>query len=275
MHALRRFAALISLGLLLVLAGCSGLTLLYQQLPLAASLWADRYLDLDGPQRQRLREHLRQWQAWHRREELPQWLALLREAHQALEGGVTREELLALEQGALASAERSLQQAAPLAAPVLASLRPAQWQHLQQTLDARLTQWREREAGADAAQARGERWAAGLARWLGDLDRPVRRAAQAEAARWQVDLPAQAQVRAARQARTLEALRAWAQQEHGAGVALLMRNLQPQPAELAYREQALAAVLRLLNGLDAGQREAVHRHWRAWERELGRLQSGG
>jgi hypothetical protein len=275
MHALRRFAVLISLGLLLLAAGCSSLTLLYQQLPLAASLWADRYLDLDGPQRQRLREQLRQWQAWHRREELPQWLALLRQAQQALEDGVTREELLALEQGALASAERCLQQAAPLAAPVLASLRPAQWQHVQQIQAARLAEWREREAGADAAQARGERWAAGLARWLGGLDRPTRRAAQAQAAAWPFDLTAAAQSRALRQARTLEALRAWAQQAHGAGVALLMQTLQPQPAELAQRERALAALLELLNGLDAGQRQAVQRHWRDWARELGQLQSGG
>jgi hypothetical protein len=83
-----------------------------------------------------------------------------------------------------------------------------------------------------------------------------------------------AQGRAARQARTVEALRAWSRQDLAGGTAQFMRNLQPQPAEQPYREQVLASLLKLLNGLDAAQREQVRKHWNHWGTELRTLQAG-
>ena len=136
MALLKRLATLTALLLALGLAGCSGLTLAYNQLPLLGGLWIDSYLDLDGAQRARTKDKLQAWAAWHRREELPQWQALLRQARTALDHGtLTAEDLLALERGMRASLERCLQHAAPLAAPVLAELRPEQWLHLQKKLD--------------------------------------------------------------------------------------------------------------------------------------------
>ncbi|HEY0955949.1 MAG TPA: hypothetical protein VGE36_14390, partial [Roseateles sp.] len=82
-----------------------------------------------------------------------------------------------------------------------------------------------------------------------------------------------AQARALRQARTLEALRAWSHHDLAGGTALLAGNLLPQPAELPYREQIIASVLKLLNGLDAAQREQVARHWDRWMADLRQLQS--
>jgi hypothetical protein len=275
MRILKRLAVLLSLAALLAIAGCSSLTLAYQQLPLAAGLWANSYFDLDGAQRERLKAQIQSWREWHRREELPRWLALLQQAHQALEGGVTRDELLALEGAARASAERCLQHAAPLAAPLLAGLRPEQWQHLQRKMDEKTAEWRERNADPDGAEERGKRFSNNLERWLGDQDRSTRREARAEAAAWRFDLTTMAQGRAARQARTLDALRAWSRHDHAAGTALLMRNLQPLPSEQAYREQVLASVLKVLNGLDAQQRQEVHRHWASWQSDLRTLQAGG
>ncbi|MFG6412840.1 DUF6279 family lipoprotein [Roseateles sp. DC23W] len=268
MRTLKSFAALLCL---LVIAGCSSLTLAYQQLPLAASLWAGSYFDLDSTQRQRLKDQLQIWQAWHRREELPQLQALLVQARQSLEGGVTRDELLALERGARASAERSLQHAAPLAAPLLAGLRPEQWAHLQKKMDEKTEEWREKNAGADGAGERGKRFSNNLERWLGDLDRSTRREARAEAAQWRFDLTTMAQGRAARQARTLDALRAWSRQDLAGGTALLMRNLQPQPAEQAYREEVITSLLKVLNGLSAEQREEVLKHWQELSAQLSSL----
>ena len=271
---LKRIAALFSLVALLGLIGCSSLTLAYNQLPLLAGLWADRYLDLDGPQKSRLKEKLQAWQAWHRREELPQWLALLRQAHAALDDGVTQGELLALERGARASVERSLQHAAPLAAPLLAELRPEQWQHLQKKMDEKTEEWREKHAGRGGPEERGKRYTANLERWLGDLDRSVRKQARADAEGWHFDLPAMAQARVTRQARTAEALRSWSRQDLAGGTALLMRNLLPLPAEQPYRDQILASLVKLLDGLTPEQRRQVHQHWRDWEAELRTLQAG-
>lgn len=275
MHLLKRLAALLSLVALLGLAACSGLTLAYQQLPLLAGLWADHYLDLDRSQRARLNAQLVAWQAWHRREELPQWLALLQQADAALDGGVTAEELLALERGARASVERSLRQAAPLAVPLLASLRPEQWQHLGHKLEENTAEWREQHAGDEGPRENARRYLSSLERWLGDLDRPTRRQAREDALAWHVDFETLAQGRVTRQARTVDALRAWSRHELAAGMALLAQNLLPLPAELAYREEIIASLLKLLNGLNAEQRAEVRQHWAGWAQDLRGLQSAG
>ncbi|WP_235533620.1 DUF6279 family lipoprotein [Pelomonas sp. Root405] len=271
---LKRFTALLFAILLFGLVGCSSLSLAYNQLPLLGGLWADKYLDLDSDQKARLKDKLLAFQAWHRREELPQWQSLLRQAQTALEDGVTRQELLALERGARASAERSLQHAAPLAAPLLADLKPEQWQHLQKTLDEKTAEWREKQTGSDASDERAKRYTKNLERWLGDLDRPTRKLASADAQAWHFDLAAMSQGRAARQTRTVEALRAWSRQDLAGGTATLMRNMQPLPTEQAYREEVMASVLKLLNGLDAQQREQVRKHWANWTAELRSLQGG-
>lgn len=272
MHLLKRLASFLALTALLGLIGCSSLTLAYKQMPLLASLWADNYLDLDSEQRDRLKDQLRTWQAWHRREELPQWLALIRQANTALDDGITREELLALERGARASVERCLQQAAPLAAPVLAGLRPEQWHHLQKKMDEKTAEWREKNSGRRGPDERAKRYTSNLERWLGDLDRTTRKQAGNDARGWHFDLAAMAQGRAQRQTRLVEALKAWSRHDLAAGTALLVQDMQVQPAEQPYREEIIASLLKLLNGMDAGQREQVRKHWADWTAELRGLQ---
>ncbi|RZL35139.1 MAG: hypothetical protein EOP35_15390 [Rubrivivax sp.] len=271
---LKRLATLLCLTALVGLIGCSSVTLAYNQFPLLASLWADSYLDLDGDQRSRLKTQLAALQAWHRREELPQWQALLRQAHAALDDGVTQDELLALERGARASAQRTLQHAAPLAAPLLAELKPEQWQHLQKKLDDKTAEWRDKQGGRRGPDERAKRYADNLERWLGDLDRTTLKEARADAHGWHFDMPAMAQGRALRQARTVEALRDWSRQDLAGGTALLMQNLVQLPPEQPYRDQIIASVLKLLNGLTAEQREAVRKHWANWGTELRSLQAG-
>ncbi|MDR7269519.1 hypothetical protein J2X20_002148 [Pelomonas saccharophila] len=273
MHLLKRLTTLLALTLLLSLIGCSSLTLAYGQLPLLAGLWADNYLDLDSAQRRQLKTQLQAWQAWHRREELPQWIALIHQANSALDDGVTQEELLALERGARASVERCLQHAAPLAVPVLAGLRPEQWQHLQKKMDEKTEEWRDKHSGGRSPDERAKRYTNNLERWLGDLDRPVRKQAAADARSWHFDLPVMAQARAQRQANLVRALRAWSHQDLAAGTALLMQDSQTFAAEQPYRDEVVASLLKLLNGLDADQRAAVRKHWADWTAELRSLQA--
>lgn len=275
MRLLKRLATLFALSLLIGLIGCSSLSLAYNQMPLLSGLWIDSYLDLDGAQKAHLKDRLRAWAAWHRREELPQWQALLRQAGTALDDGVvTADELLALERGARASLERCLQQAAPLAAPVLAGLRPEQWLHLQRKMDEKAAEWREEQSGRGGAAERAKRYTTQLERWLGDLDRPTRKQARADAEGWHFDLAAMAQGRAARQARTLEGLRAWSHHDLAGGTAALLRNMQTLPTEQAYRDEVTASLLRLINGMEPKQREQVRRHWADWLAQLRTLQAG-
>ncbi|PTT77538.1 hypothetical protein DBR42_24960, partial [Pelomonas sp. HMWF004] len=199
---------------------------------------------------------------------------LIQQANTALDDGVTADELLALERGVRASLERCLQHAAPLAAPVLAGLQPAQWQHLKQRMDEKAAEWREKQTSRGGPDERAKRYVETLERWLGDLSRPTRRQASAEAQAWRVDVAALAQARAGRQADTLAALQAWAHNDLTGGNALLARDLLPQPAELAYREMVTASVLRLLNGLSPAERERVRKHWVDLSAELRSLQAG-
>ncbi|HEY8877198.1 MAG TPA: DUF6279 family lipoprotein [Roseateles sp.] len=273
MRLLKRLATFVALTALLGLIGCSSLTLAYKQMPLLAGIWADSYLDLDSDQRSLLKAQLQTWQAWHRREELPRWRALLHQADAALDGGVTQDELLALERDARASVERCLQQAAPLAAPLLAGLKPEQWQHLQKKMDEKTAEWREKNTGRRGPDERAKRYADNLERWLGDLDRPLRKQASADARGWHFDLALMAQNRALRQGRLVQALHAWARQDLAAGTALLMQDTQPLPSELPYREEVIASLLKLLNGLDAEQRGQVRKHWTDWSDELRTLQA--
>lgn len=274
MQWIKRFATWLAVGLVMVLAGCSSLSLAYNQLPFLGGLWIDSYLDLDSAQQARMKDKLRAWQAWHRREELPQWVALLRQAGATLDDGVmTADELLALERAGRASLERCLQHAAPLAAPVLADLRPEQWQHLQKKIDEKNAEWREKNTGRDGQAERGKQYVKTLDRWLGDLDRNTRKQARAEAEGWHFDLAALSEARATREARTLSALRAWARQDLAGGTTQMMQLAQPLPAELPYRDELMASVLKLINGLDAAQREQVRRHWADWQAQLRALQS--
>lgn len=275
MQLLKRLTTLLALILAVCLVGCSSLTLAYNQLPLLGGLWIDSYLDLDSGQKARMKDKLRAWAAWHRREELPQVVALLRQAHTALDDGVvTPDELLALERGARASLERCLQHAAPLAAPVLAELRPEQWQHLQKKMDENAAEWHDKMSGRGGPAERAKRYTTNLERWLGDLDRPTGKQARADAEGWHFDLAAMAQGRATRQVRTLEALRAWSHQDLAGGTATFMRISQTLPMEQAYRDEVMASLLRLLNGMDARQREQVRKHWADWSTELRALQAG-
>lgn len=272
---LKRLSTLFALAALVALAACSSVTLAYKQFPLLAGLWANQYLDLDSSQRAQLKEQLLALQAWHRREELPQWLALLRQAQTAFDDGrATPEEWQSLERGARASMQRTLQQAGPLAAPLLAGLRPEQWQHLQKKMDEKTAEWREKNADGDGPQERAKRYVTNLERWLGDLDRGTRQQARAEAQGWRFDLAAMSQARATRQARTLEALRAWSRNDLAAGNALFMQNLQPLPGEQAYRDEIIASTVKLLNGMTAEQRAQVRQHWADWSNELRSLQAG-
>lgn len=273
MQLIKRLALVLAAVLALGLAGCSSLTLAYNQLPFLGGLWIDNYLDLDSAQQARMKDKLRAWQAWHRKEELPRWIDLLRQAGTALDDGVmTADELLALERASRASIERCLQHAAPLAAPVLAELRPEQWQHLQKKIDEKNAEWREKNTGRDGAQERGKQYVKTLERWLGDLDRGTRRQAHTEAEGWHFDLAALSEGRAQREARTLAALRAWSRQDLAGGTAQMMQLSQPLPMEQAYRDEVLASVLKLFNGLNPQEREQVRRHWADWVAQLRQLQ---
>jgi hypothetical protein len=275
---LRRILTLICLACVVWLTGCSTVSLAYNQAPRLLGWWVDGYLDLDRGQRRQFDGAVAELLAWHRREELPRWLALVKQADTRFaEGPMTEADLLQLEDSARASVERTLQHAAPLAVPLLASLKPAQWQHLQARQAKDLAEWRKQQSGNDGHDERATQFQRGLSRWLGDLDRAPNRLARSEALAWRPDVETLSRDRAARQAAAVEALHAWAAGDTARGNQLMAQQLsresvKTRPAELAYRQAVTASVLHVLASFDAHQREKVHAHWAGWMTELRQLQ---
>jgi hypothetical protein len=286
MRALPRRVLGVLLALLLMglLGACSTLRLGYQQLPRLASWWVGDYVDLDRRQQAQFDQAWAALQAWHRREELPRLAAMLGRAERALQAGtLDAAEMAQLEAAWTDSVHRTLAHAAPLAAPLLASFSPAQWQALEAAMARRQARWwREQQAPPERLrQAREKAYVKGLERWLDDLDRPQAAWARERAARWAVPEPAsQRQRREQRQAQALAGLRHWAAGQSQAGVndLMLALNLVPQARsadEQALRDTVVDDTLAVLARAEPAQRQRTLRRWAEWRGELQRLHREG
>jgi hypothetical protein len=263
------------LALTALLAGCSTLQFGYGQLPRLTAWRVDSYLDLDRAQRRQLDAALAELHDWHRREELPRARAVLARAD-GLWGepdsgrGVTADELDHIERETTAALHRLLLRAEPLARPLLASLRPAQWERLRDQQRERLNDWLEKES---KPEAREDRFVDNLERWLGRLERPLRQLARAEAAGWPVrDRDTQRQIWEARQQRIVDGLRAVAEGHSAQGLALLM-SLSAEPVDPALNEAMRASLLRVLNAATPAQRAQARQRWARWREDLLQLES--
>lgn len=263
------------LALAALVAACSTLQFGYGQLPRLAAWQLDSYLDLDRAQSRQLDVALAELHAWHRREELPRVRAVLARVD-ALWGepasgrDVSAEELNAIERDAIAGLNRLLVRAEPLAQPLLASLRPAQWEHLRAKQRKRLDEWLEEEGDPDE---RADRFVDNLERWLGSLERPLRQMARAEAARWPVqERTALRQIWEARQERVVDGLRAVAQGQREQGLAVLAASAS-EPVDPALSTAMRASVLRVLNAATPAQRAQARERWAQWREDLRQLES--
>jgi len=270
-----RILALGWVALLTLMAGCSTLQFGYGQLPRLAAWQLDGYLDLDGAQRRQLDAALAELHEWHRREELPRAREVLVRAdalwrEPANGRGVTADELGTLERETTAALNRLLVRAEPLARPLLASLRPAQWDHLRAQQRERLDEWLEKEGDPEE---RADRFISNLERWLGGLERPLVQLARAEAARWPVrDREALRAVWQARQQRIVDGLRALAAGQREQGLALLA-SLSAEPVDPALSEAVRASVLRVLNAATPAQRAQARERWARWHEDLRQLET--
>lgn len=270
-----RVLALGWVALIALVAGCSTLQFGYGQLPRLAGWQLDGYLDLDRAQRRQLDAALAELHEWHRREELPRVREVLVRAdtlwgEPANGRGVTAEELGFIERETSAALNRLLVRAEPLAQPLLASLRPAQWDHLRTRQRERLDEWLESEGDPEE---RADRFVDNLERWLGSLERPLQQLARAEAARWPVrDREALRPLWQARQQRIVDGLRAVAAGQRTQGLALLA-SLNAEPVDPALSEAVRASVLRVLNAATPAQRAQARQRWAGWHEDLRQLET--
>jgi hypothetical protein len=274
----RPWWALVPVLLALFLAGCSSLQLGYSQLPRLAGWWADRELDLDRSQRAQLDQALIAMMDWHRKEELPRWQALVAQARADLDQGLSEAEWQQLQASFDGTLQRSIEHAGSLAKPLLASLRPQQWQRMQERMQERQADWwKAQQAGPSEVQAnRAKQLGRSMARWLGSLSPAQRDLVRAAPLTWPAPVEALRDERAARQSQTLAGLRAWAAGDTQQGNALLLRASgvgEQGPQLTAQRAAVMRSVMQIMNAADAEQRVRISEHWSEWQADLRAVQA--
>jgi hypothetical protein len=185
---IRRFspfvlAATLTVVSLLVVSGSSRVRLAYASADLLLASYAESYLELDGDQRERWEPELQRVLALHRREELPRLAAFFDRALRISEGGFDAAETACLVESLRDIYQRHARLTVELATPLLANLRPAQVQALEDRFARDLADDQTKRTGRDQElRDRAARYRKAIEEWTGPLG-PSQRALVEEVTR--------------------------------------------------------------------------------------------
>ena len=273
-------AAIIGLAIAL-LAGCSAWRIGYDQGPLLARWWLDRYVDFQGEQLLPVREGLAQWFAWHRTSQLPEYAQLLARLGEEAGSSATPEQMCRWGEELRRRAALAAESLLPHAARVVPLLEPAQIDRLQGRLDESNQEFRRKVAHEDRAHRQREsvkRTTERIEDFYGRLDEAQRRLVAASLAASPFDADAWYAQRLAQQRdlvrtlRELQAERADRTRALGALQALHARLSAPPPSDPASYGQRLLRhncefAARLHNSTTAAQRQHLREKLQGWERD--------
>ena len=161
-----------------LLAGCSALRLSYNQAPVLAYWWLDRYVDFSTEQSPRVKAALEDWLAWHRASQLPDYAQALAAMQLLAVDKVTASQVCGMVQAWQQRGERAFEHAIPALADLVRTLSPEQIKQIE-----RQQAKKQREAVDDYLQpVLAERQKASFERALdraetlyGKLDEPQRK----------------------------------------------------------------------------------------------------
>lgn len=156
----------------LLTTGCSSVQLAYNSADFFIERYADDYLGLENPQMQQWSPLLETALKRHRTEELPYLASFFAQAAQAVGAGLTEAKVDCLLDQFETLYRRHFRLASITAAPLLASLTPAQVDALAKTYAEEHEEDAAKatvEAAARRARKRAERYVDNLRWWIGDL----------------------------------------------------------------------------------------------------------
>ena len=166
-----RFLLLAALAVALV--SCTFTKFAYNQADTVVAWLADDFFDLDAPQKAEFHKRFERFYAWHRYEQLPEYAQFMKTARTRMEDGLSREDVLWFIDGLKARTRLAARKAAPEAAPLLATLTPAQIENLQRKWAKDNAKYvRERKVNGtleERHEAEGKRIAKQLKEWLAPL----------------------------------------------------------------------------------------------------------
>ena len=278
---MKTLSRIISVLLLVLLAGCSAVQTGYNNAPSLLYWWLDGYMDFSSEQADPVRASLDTLQAWHRREELPAYASLLRRMRQDSAQAITPEQVC----GHLTQVRQHLQRLGAQAAEGLTLFAPtvqtAQLQHLARQFEKHNRSWREEWLDGTPEELLQRRLKRTLERYedfYGRLDPAQRSLLRARLASSGFD-PRLAW--AERQRRQQDILRVL--QEHRSGdrpahikaemLALVQRSLEPpDPIMRAGYEQMLRdgcrSLAELHNGSSPEQKQRLSNRLLAYENDV-------
>lgn len=169
---------MLALLLPLALAGCSTVQFFYDRLDSLALMEAERWLDLDREQAERLRQRIDERLDRHRSEELPRYADVLELTARHIEHGASAEELDATFATVQELLREAMQHSVPVLAQTFDELEPAQVEHFAGELRASNDDYREEYLEPSPERRRADRLEAatdGIERWTGRLA-PAQRA---------------------------------------------------------------------------------------------------
>lgn len=277
------------LALAVALAGCSSLRIAYNSAPELAYWWLDGYADFDDAQALRVREHLADFQRWHRRTQLAdhaRWLAGVRAR---LPEPATPEQACRLIDEAMDGLNTVLEQAVPSLTDVALTLTPAQIAHVERRYAKANGEFRDefvRDSPERRLAPRVKRAVERAQSVYGRLDPAQRERVAAALAASPFDAEAALAERRARQADVVQTLRRIAAGEAGAAPtaaqrdaardalrALLQRMQRPPSTEQAAARRRLQQfncrfIAELHNLTTPAQRAVAADKLRGWEDDL-------
>jgi hypothetical protein len=155
------------------LVSCTFTKFAYNQADTVMAWLADDYFDLDGQQKADFQKRFDRFYAWHRYEQLPEYAQFMKTARTRMQDGVSREDVTWFVDSLKARTRTAAQKAAPEAAPLLATLTPAQVENLQRKWSKENAKYvRERKVNGtpeERYEAEGKRIVKHLKEWLAPL----------------------------------------------------------------------------------------------------------
>ena len=144
-----RFTYAVLALLLVVMAGCSGLRLAYNNGDTVLYWWLNAYVDLDRDQKGWVREDIDKLFDWHRKTQLKDYVEILRTGQKQLQGNVTQADLMADYSEIKQRTQALLLKAAPELAELARSLKPEQVAQMEKKFKSNNDDYRKKYLSGD------------------------------------------------------------------------------------------------------------------------------
>lgn len=135
--------------LLVIVTGCSGLRLAYNNGDTVLYWWLNAYVDLDRDQKDWVRDDINKLFDWHRKTQLKDYVEILRTGQKQLQGNVTQADLIADYTEVKQRTQTLLLKAAPELADLARSLKPEQIAQLEKKFKSNNDDYRKKYLSGD------------------------------------------------------------------------------------------------------------------------------